>query len=66
MEQEQPNLNLDDLKVMMQIIKVVSNRGAIQPEEMALVGNLYSKLAAFVKAASEKSQEPEEKTENQE
>lgn len=60
---EQSNLNLDDLKVMMQIIKVVSNRGAIQPEEMALVGNLYAKLAAFVKAASEKS---EENTETQE
>lgn len=56
---EEPNLNLDDLKVMMQIIKVVSNRGAIQPEEMALVGNLYAKLAAFVKAAAEKTTQEE-------
>ena len=39
----------------MQIIKVASNRGAIQPEEMVTVGNIYAKLENFIKAVSEKA-----------
>ena len=49
------SLNLNDLKLMAQIIKVVSARGAIQAEEMTAVGNLYNKLISFIKAS-----EPEE------
>lgn len=55
--ENQESLNLNDLKLMAQIIKIVSNRGAIQPEEMSTVGALYNKLVTFIKAAS-----PEEKT----
>jgi len=35
---------------MMQIISAVSERGAIKPGEMALVGSLYTKLNDFVSA----------------
>jgi hypothetical protein len=49
--ENQESLNLNDLKLMAQIIKVVSTRGAIQAEEMAAVGILYTKLLNFVKAA---------------
>ena len=42
--ENQESLNLNDLKLMAQIIKVVSTRGAIQAEEMAAVGILYTKL----------------------
>lgn len=54
---EQESLNLNDLKLMAQIIKIVSARGAIQAEEMAAVGNLYTKLVAFIKAATPKEEE---------
>lgn len=53
--ENQESLNLNDLKLMAQIIKVVSSRGAIQAEEMAAVGILYNKLVNFIKSA-----EPEE------
>jgi hypothetical protein len=49
--ENQESLNLNDLKLMAQIIKVVSSRGAIQAEEMAAVGILYTKLLSFIKAA---------------
>ncbi len=49
--ENQDNLNLNDLKLMAQIIKVVSTRGAIQAEEMAAVGILYAKLLNFIKSA---------------
>ena len=49
--ENQESLNLNDLKLMAQIIKVVSTRGAIQAEEMAAVGILYTKLLTFIKSA---------------
>jgi hypothetical protein len=49
--ENQESLNLNDLKLMAQIIKVVSTRGAIQAEEMAAVGILYTKLLNFIKSA---------------
>ena len=49
--ENQESLNLNDLKLMAQIIKVVSSRGAIQAEEMAAVGILYTKLLNFIKTA---------------
>lgn len=49
--ENQETLNLNDLKLMAQIIKVVSSRGAIQAEEMAAVGILYTKLLTFIKSA---------------
>lgn len=55
----QESLTLNDLKLMAQVIKVVSARGAIQADEMSAVGNLYNKLAAFITAASPKEETPE-------
>ena len=44
----QDGLQLTDLNIMMQILDVVTARGAIKAEEMTTVGSLYSKLKAFV------------------
>ena len=44
----QDGLQLTDLNIMMQILDVVTQRGAIKAEEMTTVGSLYSKLKAFV------------------
>ena len=60
--ENQESLNLNDLKMMAQIIKVVSNRGAIQAEEMTAVGALYNKLVSFIKAASPEEKSSEEST----
>ena len=42
-----PQLGVNDLKLMANIIEVVSNRGAIKANEMAAVGNLYNVLMNF-------------------
>ena len=44
----QEGLQLSDLQIMMQIIDVCTQRGAIKPDEMATVGAVYTKLRLFV------------------
>ena len=43
-----PQLGVTDLKLMANIIEVVSNRGAIKANEMANVGQLYNNLMNFL------------------
>jgi len=43
-----PQLGVNDLKLMANIIEVVSNRGAIKANEMAAVGSLYNILMNFL------------------
>lgn len=62
---ENQDLNLNDLKLMAQIIKVVSARGAVQADEMQTVGALYNKLTAFIAAASPKEAPAEAPQENE-
>jgi hypothetical protein len=45
-----PNLALADLVAVVNLIQIVSQRGAIRPEEMAVVGPLYDKLIGFLKS----------------
>lgn len=47
-EGTQEGLQLSDLRIMMQILDVVTARGAIKAEEMTTVGLLYGKLKTFV------------------
>lgn len=47
------NLGVQDLKVMLQVLEVVSQRGAIRAEEMAVVGPVYNNLRAFLVASGE-------------
>jgi len=72
-----PSLGVNDLKVMANIIEVVSNRGAIRANEMAAVGNVYNILMNFLIAngavkpaeentAEEKTEETSEVAEKQE
>lgn len=44
----EPSLGVNDLKLMANIIEVVSNRGAVKANEMQAVGQLYNKLMAFL------------------
>lgn len=45
-----PSLTIQDLVLVAQIIQIGSQRGAFRAEELADVGNLYTKLIAFLQA----------------
>lgn len=59
-EAPQVGLELRDIAAAAQIINVATQRGAIRAEEMAEVGAVYNKLAAFVQAAAPAAPEGEE------
>jgi hypothetical protein len=49
-EQPAPSLTLQDLVLVAQIIQIGSQRGTFRAEELADIGNLYTKLIAFLQA----------------
>lgn len=55
---EQTNISLNDFVMTVNIIDVCSQRGAFKGDELATVGQLRDKFAAFVKANA-----PQETTE---
>lgn len=60
-----PNLTLQDLVLVAQIIQLCTQRGAFRAEELADVGGLYTKLVAFLQSTGAISPAPaptEEKT----
>jgi hypothetical protein len=48
--EQAPSLTLQDLVLVAQIIQIGSQRGAFRAEELADIGNLYTKLIAFLQA----------------
>lgn len=56
--ENKPNLGLNDMALMAQILQVVTERGAIKAGEMEVVGNLYNRIAAFVEANRPAPEEP--------
>lgn len=65
-EQQAPSLTLQDLVLVAQIIQIGSQRGTFRAEELAEVGNLYTKLVAFLQAtgALQPAPTPTEETTN--
>ena len=53
-----PDLSVQDLNTLKQVIDVASQRGAFRPNEMVTVGTIYSKLETFLNAVAE-SQKPQ-------
>jgi len=49
-DQSASSLTLQDLVLVAQIIQIGSQRGAFRAEELADIGNLYTKLIAFLQA----------------
>jgi|AntRauTorcE11897_2_1112592.scaffolds.fasta_scaffold04787_5 hypothetical protein len=47
-QEQAPDLSIQDLASLKQIIDVASQRGAFKPGEMAQVGQTYNKLEAFL------------------
>jgi len=48
---EAPSLALADLVLMLNLIRVTSERGAIKAEELSAVGAVYDKLLKFLEAS---------------
>ena len=61
MNQEKANITLQDIALMVTIIDATTKRGAIEGNELSIVGSLRDKLDKFVKENT--PQEPEEKSE---
>lgn len=51
-----PDLNVQDLSAMKTIIDIASSRGAFKPNEMSAVGQVYTKLTAFLDAVTKQAQ----------
>lgn len=50
-------LSLQDLKVAAGAIEIGSQRGAFRPAEFKIIGEVYEKIVAFVKAAEPAKEE---------
>lgn len=51
-----PELTIQDLMSLKTIIDVASQRGSFKPNEMAAVGNTYTKLETFLNAIAAQQQ----------
>lgn len=62
---EDINLNRADIEAVVQIIDVVSERGAFKGGELASVGAVRQKYAAFLDSIDKASQQAQEEAANQ-
>jgi|TARA_R110000851_G_scaffold2618_1_gene10702 hypothetical protein len=58
-----PELTVNDLSQIKQVIDVASQRGAFKPNEMVAVGTIYSKLETFLSAVAAQAPADEAKGE---
>lgn len=56
-------LSINDIAAVVQLIDVVTSRGAFRGEELSQVGGLRDKFAAFVAAAQEAAKTTEDEAE---
>jgi len=57
-EAQGPDLTVQDLQALKNIIDVASQRGAFKPNEMVTVGQTYGKLEQFLGAVAAQQQTP--------
>ena len=55
-QQQGPDLTVQDLQALKNIIDVASARGTFKPNEMVTVGQTYSKLESFLAAVAAQQQ----------
>ncbi len=48
--QQEVKISVNDVNLVIQVIKATTARGAIQPEEMVPVGALYHRMTEILKA----------------
>lgn len=56
---EQPSLTLSDLIVLLNLVRVTTERGAIKADELTTVGAVYDKLVKFLEASGAINQVPQ-------
>jgi len=61
MAEQEPSITLNDIGAAVQIIDLASARGAIRGEEMAAVGNVRQRLAAFLEYSEKQARAAAEK-----
>lgn len=54
-ETEAPQLSLQDIQAMVQIIDICSKRGGFEGQELEAVGSLRNRTVAFLEAAAPKT-----------
>jgi len=54
-----PELTVNDLNQLKQVIDVASQRGTFKPNEMVAVGTIYNKLDMFLQAVSKQDSKGE-------
>jgi len=59
-EVQQPQLSLQDMATVVQVIDICSRRGAFEGPELEAVGGLRSRVVAFVNAVAPKEGEAPE------
>lgn len=57
-EQDTVQLQISDLQAILQVVDILSSRGAVRPDEMQAVGTIRNKLATFLAAVVPQSAEP--------
>jgi hypothetical protein len=57
-----PELSIQDLAILKSVVEAATQRGAIKPKELKIVGETYDKLDKFLSyiAQSQKSEEGKE------
>ena len=58
-EQEAPQLSLQDIATLVQIIDICSRRGAFEGQELEAVGGVRNRIVTFLNAAAPKGEAPE-------
>jgi hypothetical protein len=59
---DQPSISLQDLVLLLNLIRITADRGAIKADEMTAVGEVYQKLFSFLKASGAITDESKENT----
>jgi hypothetical protein len=60
---EQPSIALSDLVLLLKLVQITAQRGAIRANEMAEVGAVHDKLVKFLTSAGAIQPEPQAPTE---
>ena len=58
-------LQIVDLQALLQVVDVLSSRGAVKPEEMSAIGAVRDKLARFLASVAAAAQQEQAETEDQ-
>lgn len=56
---EQPSLALADLVVVLNVIRLAAERGALRAEELSPVGAVYDKLVKFLESSGAITRQPQ-------